>query len=559
MPWRGEEVPGEFPTLGYGVAELIQESCAIPDGDRMGMPFVLTDEQLRFLLHHYRLDPVSGRFVHFRGSQLTRSQKWGKGPFASAMICAEAHPDGPVLFDGWDASGEPVGRPWASPHIQVTAVSEDQTDNVFRALLPMIQLGALAADIPDTGLTRVNLPGGGLIEPVTAAARSRLGQRVTFVVQDQTESWLASNGGHKLADNQRRGLAGMNGRWLSTPNAWDPTESSVAQQTGESKAPGVHHDRADPGAGSVRNKQERRRMLRRVYGDAATKPRPDAEWEPWIDLDRIDGEIEALLEHDPAQAERWFLNRCEASEGAAFDMMAWDAGAKARTVPDGETITIGIDGARHHDALAIVAAHVPSGYVWPLDILERPDDAGEDYQHDRARVDAVVREAFASWNVWRLYADPQHLDALIAGWSNEFGDRRVVEWTTYRQRPIAWAVRELEQAVSRGEVSHPGDPVLDAHVRQSRKRMLTVLDDEERAMHTLSKDAHQSPRKIDAAMALVLAWQARVDAISAGMSTSELVDRPVPGAPRPWQPGRAIDPGWLRSDPVSDAPMGALS
>jgi hypothetical protein len=175
---------------------------------------------------------VGGRFTHFRGTQLTRPQKWGKGPFAASWVCGEAHPESPVLFDGWDADGQPVGRPWATPHIQITAVSEDQTDNVFRALLPMIRLGALAADIPDTGLTRINLPSGGIIEPVTAAALSRLGQRVTAVVQDQTESWFRTNGGHKLADNQRRGLAGMGGRFLSTPNAWDPAEDSVAQRTG---------------------------------------------------------------------------------------------------------------------------------------------------------------------------------------------------------------------------------------------------------------------------------------------------------------------------------------
>src|SRR5690349_12871538 len=120
MPWRGPEFPGEFPTLGYQVAELIQAACAIPDGQRMGEPFLLTDEQLRCLLWHYRIDPDTGRFVYFRGSQLTRPQKWGKGPFSAAFICAEAHPEAPVLFDGWDASGEPVGRPWPTPHIQVT-------------------------------------------------------------------------------------------------------------------------------------------------------------------------------------------------------------------------------------------------------------------------------------------------------------------------------------------------------------------------------------------------------------------------------------------------------
>jgi hypothetical protein len=112
------------------------------------------------------------------------------------------------LFDGWDANGQPVGRPWPAPHIQITACSEDQSDNVWRALQPMIELGPLAEVFPDTGLTRINLPSGGLIEPVTASAVSRLGQRIHLSVQDQTESWLVSNGGHKLRDSQRRGLAG---------------------------------------------------------------------------------------------------------------------------------------------------------------------------------------------------------------------------------------------------------------------------------------------------------------------------------------------------------------
>jgi hypothetical protein len=132
---------------------------------------------------------------------------------------------------------------------------------------------------------------------------------VTFVVQDETHSWVQSNGGWQLADNQRRNLAGMKGRFLETTNAFDPVENSVAQRTFEGKAPGTLLDDADPPPGSIRNKRERRKVMQAVYGDS---------W--WIDFDRIDAEIEALLEHDPAQAERFFLNRKLASEGAAFDI-----------------------------------------------------------------------------------------------------------------------------------------------------------------------------------------------------------------------------------------------
>ena len=322
MPWRGAEYPGDFPTLGITVGEWIEASCVLPDGEFMGQPYLLTNEMWRFLYFHYRLDPETGRFT-YRRSQLVRPQKWGKGPFSAGIICAEA--EGPVTFDGWDAAGEPVGKPWATPWIQVTAVSEDQTANIWRALQPMIELGPLADVIPDTGLTRINLRGGGRIEGVTASARSRLGQRVTFCPQDETHSWLEANGGLTLADHQRRNLAGMGGRAMETTNAWDPAELSVAQVTAESSRPDIYRDHILGPPASLKNKKERRKALKVVYGDS---------W--WVDLDRIDAEAEELSERDPVQAERFYFNRVVATADAWLDGDVWTAalsGVRSSQVP----------------------------------------------------------------------------------------------------------------------------------------------------------------------------------------------------------------------------------
>jgi hypothetical protein len=513
--WRGPEVPGEFPTLGYQVADLIEATCAIPDGEHVGEPYILTDEQLRFLLRHYRIDPNvrwdaranrwRSPFVYFRGSQLVRPQKWGKGPFSSAVICAEAHPEAPVLFDGWDADGEPVGRPWPTPHVQVTAVSEDQVENVFRALLPMIELGALHADIPDTGKTRINLPSGGLIEPVTASAISRLGQRVTFVVQDQTESWTKQNKGRMLADNQRRGLAGMGGRWMETPNAWDPAEGSVAQQTSEGTEVGVYLDDIDVGPGSVRNKTERRRMLKKAYGDS---------W--WVDLDRIDGEIVSLLDRDPAQAERWFLNRKRAAEDAAFDPEIWAKRARHYEPAPGALIVVGIDGARFVDGIALIATEVDTGYQWPLKILERPESAPDDYQHPFNEIDGALSEAFDRFYVWRAYVDPQFIEDWLDTWRGRWGEKRVLPWMTNRPRQMALAVRNYTDALAAGDLTHDGDPDFARHIGNAKRQKVNVYDDKHRQLHVVSKESPDSKRKIDAAPAAVISWEARGDAITAG-------------------------------------------
>lgn len=523
MPWRGPQEHGEFPTLGHLVAGWIESSCAVPDGDRQGEPFLLTDEQYRFLLWFYRVEPTSGRFLYSRGGQLVRPQKWGKGPLSAAVICAEAQ--GPVLFAGWDAAGEPVGRPWATPWIQATAISEDQTDNIWRALVPMIELGDVAADMPDTGETRINLPGGGRIEPVTSSAKSRLGQRITFAPQDETHSWTKLNGGRKLADTQRRNLAGMGGRWLETTNAWDPAEASVAQQTNESTAPGVHIDDVDPGAGSILNRRDRQRMFRRVYGDSH-----------WVDLDRIDAEAVALIDQgDPQQAERFFCNRKRASEGSAFDHDRWlELADPARVVGDGARITIGVDGARWDDALAIVATEIESGHQWPLGIWERPKNAADDYEHPEAEIDGVMVDAFERYRVWRVYIDPQKIEHLVDRWRgrwNQTDDRskqRILEWFCNRPKPVAYMLRNYRVAMTAGDVSHDGNEVLARHIGNARKLLVNVKDDDQRPMWTIGKETSASPLKIDGAMAGGLSWEARGDAIASGV-----LDEPEPVRAKP--------------------------
>ncbi len=71
--------------------------------------------------------------------------------------------------------------------------------------------------------------------------------------------------------------------------------------------------------------------------------------------------------------------------------------------------------------------------------------------------------------------------------------------------------------IGAADVSHDGDRVFGAHVKNAVRARLHVYDDEKRQMHTLEKDRPNSPRKIDAAMAAVLSWEARLDAVAAGV------------------------------------------
>ena len=251
--------------------DWIEAHCVIPDGFRKGAPLRLYEYQGRFFRNHYLVkhdaiwDPVrpvlGPAFVH-RRSGLVGPQKIGKDPTEAAHICLEG--DGPALFagwagkdDGWACSdhgcgcgfeyaydpGEPMGMRWPTALVQVTAVSEDATANTYQALRPMIDDGPLHDRIPKTSEEFIRLPGGGRIDVVTASAKSRLGQRVTFASQGEAGLWYRRDGmigTNGVADTQYRGLAGMGGRAVWHTNTWDPSEESLASTEWDAAAKDVY-------------------------------------------------------------------------------------------------------------------------------------------------------------------------------------------------------------------------------------------------------------------------------------------------------------------------------
>ena len=513
----------------------IEAHCVVPDGFDKGAPFLLPEWQLNFLAAHYdvREGAEVGQFAaafRWRRSLLIGPQKVGKGPLVAAQVCLEGV--GPALFAGWAVAGdhyrcrdfgcgcgwvyeyesdEPMGSPWPTPLIQITATSEEQTDNIYSALRPMIENGPLAELIPKTGEEFIRLPGGGRIDTVTSSATSRLGQRVTFVPQDETGTWTARNGMVKVAETQRRGLAGMGGRAVETTNAYDPAENSVAQRTLEAapKTGDIHVDhRQAPANLSYRNKQERRKIHRTVYAGS-----------PWVDLDAIEAEAAELLIVDPAQAERFFGNRLVAGSDAWLEEPEkFDALARPEiVVPDGARITLGFDGSMYDDCTALRARwldtpdgvlhgftpHVADGVPthW------NPADYGGEVP--REAVQAAVEECFARYEVVRLYADPELWQSELDAWTSRFGDKRVIVWPTYRARQMAAALERLKTDIGTGTLTHDGDVTTALNMRNARRvrRPGGVV---------IGKPAQH--QKIDAVIADTLAHEAAGDVIAAGLN-----------------------------------------
>ena len=503
-------IPNGLPklTLGWQILDWGSVFLAQPDGADKGDTWSYTREQAKFILWYYALDE-KGKFL-YRRALLARPKGWGKSPLLAAIASTELL--GPVQFDGFDADGNPVGRPSYSPLIQLAAVSEAQTDNTMSLVIEMLAEG-YAVDYYnlDIGKSRILVPGGKL-EPVTAQAKSREGQRPTFAVLDETHLWIPSNGGDKLAATIRRNLGKINGRSVETTNAYLPGEESVAEDSqaywesimrGEVDNPGLMYDfRQAPANTPYERGEDRRKGLVQVYGDAAK------ENGGWVDLDRIEQEMD-----DPATKEadgrRFYFNQITQGSLQWIDPVKWQAcfDPHVRPLDVRDPITLGFDGGLRDDSTALIACRIEDGAIFPIHVWEKPDGS-KDWEVDFVSVDLFVRDTLENFNVIRMNCDPAYWQDIVGRWAMDF-EGIVWEWWTNRKKAMAESNERFHTAVMLGQMKHNNDPILTRHVLNAHIEETPWGD-------LLRKDIRGGSRKIDAAVASVLAFEARGEAIEDG-------------------------------------------
>jgi hypothetical protein len=473
-------------------------------------PFILTDEQAKLVLAWYGLDD-RGQFV-FRRGIIERAKGWGKSPLVGgAMALPELA--GPVIFDGWDADGEPVGRPRGQGDVpalvQIAAVSEDQTENTYGAIYGLLNANngraadELRIDIGRTRLYLIDRPGE--LHPVTASAGSREGARVTFTVMDETHLWTPQNGGVKLAATQRRNVGKMNGRSIETTNAPTIGGKSVAERSEsdvERGFSGIFHSRQRPKSVPQPDWSDEQLLeaLDVAYGDAH-----------WIDRGRILKEI-----RDPAtqwdDSLRFYFNIRTVGSGRAVDPRRWDELAVPREVPAGTAIGLGFDGSISQDA-TVLRGCTEDGYSFNLGIWQRTADDPLDWTVPRSEVHEAVNAAFAKYKVGRMICDPPKWYSEIEGWTEKFGedrngDPRVIALDTNQASKFAPATDRWLTAIREGHHTHDGDPLTSDHVKSAHLKQVRLADDpaDGRTRYVLVKG--EEKRRIDAAVADVLAYEA---------------------------------------------------
>lgn len=538
-----DELVIDYPTLGHLADGWIYRHCVVPAGFKRGQPFEQSRWQYEATARYYQVRaeavhdperPLGAQAFVWRKVLVVGPQKSGKGPWSAAITTLEAV--GPSQFVGWAeagdryvcadhgcpcgwvyeyAVGEPMGERHPSPLIQLTAIAEDQVANVYGPLTEMVASARLAP-LLQVREEFVRILGKSLgdkadrIDVVTSKARTRLGQPITFALQDEYGLW--TGGMQTVSDTQDRGAAGMNGRTLATTNAYDPSENSAAQALHESDDDDVLVIWDEPPADlDFRDPDDRRALIEYVY-----------RFSPWVNVDTIVGLCNSLVKRDPGQAERFFCNRLVRGGGRYMpDLEPWTEKRAAVVVRKRTRIALGFDGSDSNDWTGIRCETLDL-YQWTPTYLVggdrrptvwRPDEWNG--QIPREEVRAAIAQIFRDYDVVRAYCDPFLWETDIDGWAAQYGEKRVVKWATNRIRQTHAALERFRDDVlePQSPFRHDDCPTMRLHLTNAVKRA--------RQGETYIIGKPEPHQKIDLVMSGVLAHEAANDARAAGASTTK--------------------------------------
>jgi phage terminase large subunit-like protein len=206
----------------------------------------------------------------------------------------------------------------------------------------------------------------------------------------------------------------------------------------------------------------------------------------------------------PWEWQRFVCGIWTGAEGSWLKPEEWaDALSEEERLEPGDRIAIGFDGARYGDATAIVACRIEDGLLALLGLWEAPRGVPV-WEIPAGKVERTLADAMEEYAVVRGYFDPPLWQSEIDSWARDFGEPAVTRYPTNRSRFMG-AVERFRTDLRAGQISHTGDEDLTRHVLSSQMR-------ETRGGYWLEKGV--AGDKIDAAVAAVLAYEARCDAIS---------------------------------------------
>lgn len=533
--WEGQKC-----SLGYEILDWLQEYACHGPGDVMGQPLDLASdpEVEQFIIDCYELHPITGRRVKRRA---VYSAPKGRAKSESAGLVGVVESLGPARFDGFDAHGQPVGRPVVSPFVRCLATEEKQAGNTFQNIAYI--MGEWGPDAhPDiyggvTGVrdyrraTALSLPGGGEAVLSTAGAASKDGGKETFLVPDEVHLYITA----ELRDMYATALRNTGKRkhaepWaLLTTTACRLGEQSVWETLHKLWREGklgddwlVHHREAR-GRIDINDRERTLKQLRDVYGVAMD---PELGW--MVAEDVFADMHDPTVCRDEAEAARYFLNRSMSGSDAWIAQAVHERQARPRPGEDpapwivtpGTAIAIGFDGSLNEDTTVLRGCRLSDGHLFKLGSWAKPlGAAGAGWEVPRLEVLAAIRQAHIDFDVVMGFYDPHEWRSDIEALAIELGEHRVIPFETRSDGRMGPALDRLHSGLTVGEVTHDDDPEAAQHYGNAYVTR-------RRGQRLVRKENPNSARKIDCVVGDSLALAARAKALADGWT-----DTPEPTMP----------------------------
>lgn len=448
------------PERAQQVIRFFERVCIHPKGRWAGQPFLLEDWQKHLLTELYgTVDPDGRR--RYREALIGISRKNGK-----SALCA-----GLALYH-LTIGGEPGGEVYS------LAGSRDQARIVYEVARAMVTASPLLAkECRPFRSVIEHKKSGSIYRTLSADAGLAHGYNPVAAVVDELH--VHPNG--DLYEAMKTATAArMEPLLISITTAgWDP--DSFCYQL---------YERA-------RRQTDPRLYFR--WWQAAKDAGPDdrAAWREanpasWVTEDFLEGQrASAGLSENSFR--RLHLNQWTESVEAWFPFGLWDTRAVTRRLEPGEEITLGLDGSFNGDSTALVAC-TPDRFLSVIGCWEKPH-GDERWRVPIADVEAAVKDACRTYRVAEVTADPY-------GWARslevlEADGVPVTEFPQSAQR-MEPATKAFHDAVMDGILTHDGDKRLARHIGHA------VLKTDARGSR-IQKDHKSSPRKIDLAVAAVMA------------------------------------------------------
>lgn len=535
-----------WPSLGGAICDLIEERAVFGPGSLKGEPAKLDDEKRAAIWKAYELYPKgheqAGR-RRFRRVRFSWRKGTAKTEFGGWLSFAELHPEAPVRFDGWDASGNPVGRPVRDPYIPMLAFTQEQVHELAYGVLYTVCTEGPDADLFDASLERIIRIGergaDGKAVPLAGSPNARDGARTTFQYYDETHR-LDGPTARAAYETMEANLPKrpLDDPWsLGTTTAGEPGRRSVAEidkeeaeaiNRGEVEEPEMFYFHREAGTHSpetgekydLTKLEDRIEAVREASGPSVAA---------WSDLRGVAKQWDRPGT-DESYLERVWLNRWTQTKNQAYDVRAWDEHSRpGEVIQDGADISLGLDGSRWKDTTALVATDMESGLQQVMG-LWIPD---EDNPVDPAEVESTTDDVFERFNVALMYGDPaMGWDEQLANLASKHGpktvmffynDSRNLRNTAYMCRSYAQAI-ETGEVYGNGEVDEEGIDHLRNHLANAQKYEIKMVDEEGKKLWSVKKEKHDSDKKIDLAMAGGMSYQARIDALKRGWQPEEKSD-----------------------------------